>query len=234
MPLNQTQYMAVQLRQAAGGISDSAVGGGFTLGELRAAGEIGGAYQAIYQQVSQGKGGDEAFLALDLSMIDMKMETLIQTGAVGGTMAGILRGSLTQRHQDVMDAADQRLAVRSEQALPGEGSIPNLDRGLFQSIYDTVLNSFHHNGGDGLAAIRDGAAFGERAVAQAGRENPEVSRWGVSKSDYFAKFYASSQTSDWFGGIRLRKSEYEKYADSWKRFLSTISSPRDTGWNTRA
>lgn len=221
---NQNQYMASQLRQAADGISDRAVGGGLTLGDLRAAGEVGGAYQTIYQEVSQGKGGDEAFLALDLSMIDMKMETLIQKGVVSDTMAGLLRGSLEQRHQDVMDVADQRLTARREQVLSGEGLIPNLNRGLFQSIYDTVLDSFHQSSGDALAAIRDGAAFGEKVIAQAGQENPKVSRWGVSKSDYWEKFYTSCETSDWFGGTRIRKSEYEKYADSWQRFLHTISS----------
>lgn len=71
--LNQNQYMASQLREAVGTISDSSSGGGLTLGDLRAAGEIAGAYQAVYQS----SGGDEASLALDLSMIDMKTETLI-------------------------------------------------------------------------------------------------------------------------------------------------------------
>lgn len=221
---NQNHYMASQLRQAADGISDCALGGGLTLGDLRAAGEIGGAYQAIYQEVSQGKGGDEAFLALDLSMIDIKMETLIQKDILSDTMAGLLRSSLEQRHQNVMDVDDQRLTARREQALSGEGPIPNLDRGLFQSIYDTVLDSFHQSGGDALAAIRNGAAFGEKVIAQAGQVNPEVSRWGVSKSDYWERFYTSQETSDWLGGTRIRKSEYEKYADSWQRFLHTISS----------
>ena len=221
---NQNEYMASQLRQAVDGISDRAVGGELTLGDLRAAGEIGGAYQAIYQEVSQGKGGDEAFLALDLSMIDMKMETLIQKGVVSDTMTGLLHGSLEQRHQAVMDTADQRLSARREQALSGEGPIPNLNRSLVQSIYDTVLTSFHQSGGDALAAIRDGAAFGENVIAQAGQENPEVSRWGVSKMDYWEKFYTSRETSDWFGGTRIQKSEYEKYADSWQHFLNTVSS----------
>lgn len=130
--LNQNQYMASQLRQATSGISDSAVGGGeFSLGDLRAAGEIAGAYQVIYQKVSQGKGGDEAFLALDLSMIDMKMETLIQKGVVSDRMAGMLHNSLEQRHQNVMDMADQQLTLRREQALSGDDPTPNLNRNLF-------------------------------------------------------------------------------------------------------
>ena len=75
-------------------------------------------------------------------MVDMKMETLVQKGVVSDTMAGILRGSLEQRHQDVMDVADQRLTARREPALSGEGSIPNLNRNLFQPIYDTVQGRY--------------------------------------------------------------------------------------------
>ena len=221
--LNQDQYMASRLREAAAPISDSASGGKLTLGDLRAAGEIAGAYQEMYQRVSEGSGGDEAFLALDLSMIDMKTETLIQKGVVSETMAGMLQGSLEQRHQAVMDLADQRLADRREHALSGQGPMPNLDRGLFQSIYDSVLGSFRQNGGDALAAIRDGVAFGKTATAQAGRNHTKVSRWGVSKADYWERFYTSCEVSDWHGGKRTQKSEYEKYADSWQHFVTTLS-----------
>ena len=221
--LNQDQYMASRLREAAAPISDSASGGKLTLGDLRAAGEIAGAYQEMYQRVSEGSGGDEAFLALDLSMIDMKTETLIQKGVVSETMAGMLQGSLEQRHQAVMDLADQRLADRREHALSGQGPMPNLDRGLFQSIYNSVLGSFRQNGGDALAAIRDGVAFGKTATAQAGRNHTKVSRWGVSKADYWERFYTSCEVSDWHGGKRTQKSEYEKYADSWQHFVTTLS-----------
>lgn len=93
-------------------------------------------------------------------MIDMKIETLIQKGIVSDIMAGILHGSLEQQHQNMMDAADQRLTVRREHSLSGEGPIPHLNRSLFQSIYNTVLDSVHQSCGDALAAIRDGAAFG--------------------------------------------------------------------------
>ena len=76
--LNHDEYMASQLRQTAETITDRASGGDFTLGDLRAAGEVAGAYQTIYQGVATGKGGDEAFLALDLSRIDMKTETTMR------------------------------------------------------------------------------------------------------------------------------------------------------------
>lgn len=221
--LDQDQYMASQLRGAAGGISDSARAGELALGDLRAAGELAGAYQAVYQRASQGSGGDEAFLALDLGMIDMKMETLIQKGMVGEAMSGMLRSSVEQRHQDVMDAADQRLSVRRAEALSGQGPIPNLSRDLFQSIYNAVLGSFR-NSGDALAAIRDGAAFGKTATAQAGQKDPKVSRWGVSKADYWDKFYTSREISSQYGGKRAQRSTYQSYVDSWQHFLSTISS----------
>lgn len=225
--LNQHQYMASQLRQATDGISDNMVGGELSLGDLCAAGEIAGAYQAIYQEVSQGKGGDEVFLALDLGMIDMKMETLIQQGAISDCMAGMLQNSLEQRHQNVMDAADQRLTIRRDQALSGDGPIPNLNRNLFQSIYDKVLYSFRHNGGDALSAIRDGVSFGKEAIAQVSQKNPNVSRWGESKNAYLDNFYTSIKTSDLYGNTRIKRSEYLKYADSWQRFLSTISKPNE-------
>jgi len=222
--LDQEQYMASQLRDAADGISDSAKAGELALGDLRAAGELAGAYQAVYQRVTQGSGGDEAFLALDLGMIDMKMETLIQKGMVGETMSGMLRGSVEQRHQAVMDTADQRLSARRAEALSGQGPIPNLSRELFQSIYNAVLGSFRNSGGDALAAIRDGAAFGKTATAQAGQKNPKVSRWGVSKADYWDKFYTSREISSQYGSKRTQRSAYQGYVDSWQHFLSTISS----------
>lgn len=75
-----------------------------------------------------------------------------------------------------------------------------------------------------LSAIHDGVSFGKTAVAQANKENPKVSRWGVSKDDYWDKFYTSMTTSDLYGAARVKKSEYQKYADSWQHFLSTISS----------
>lgn len=223
--LNQDQYMASQLRDKTNSISDNAIGGNFNLADLRAAGELAGAYQDMYQKVAQGSGGDESFLALDLSMVDMKMETLIYKGIVSEKMATVLRSSLDQRHQDVMDTADQRLSVRREEALSGDGPIPNLNRELFQSIYDVILNSFHENDGNALTAIQDGVFFGKTATTHASQENPKVSRWGVSKDNYWDKFYTSIQTSDLYGNTRIKKSEYQKYADSWQHFLSTISSP---------
>lgn len=223
--LNQDQYMASQLREAVGSIPDSASGGSLTLGDLRAAGEIAGAYQEMYQSASQGSGGNEASLALNLSMIDMKTEALIQKGIVGGTMAGMLQGSLEQRHQTVMDIADQRLADRRENALSGRGPMPDMDRKLVQSIYNSVLSSFRQNGGDALAAIRDGVTFGKTATAQAAKDHPKVSRWGVSMADYWDRFYTSCEVSDWHGGKRTQKSEYETYADSWQHFLNTLASP---------
>lgn len=222
--LNHDEYMASQLRQTAGTISDSTSGGNLTLGDLRAAGEIAGAYQTIYHDVATGKGGDEAFLALDLSMIDMKTETLIQNGLVSDSMAKMLQTSLAQRHQNALDVSDQRLTVRQQEALPSEAPIPQMDRKLFQSIYDAVLTSFRKNGGDALDAIRDGVVLGKEATAQAHRENPRVTRWGISKETYWERFYTSSQVSDWHGGTRTQKSEYQSYADSWQHFLSTISS----------
>lgn len=221
--LNNNHYMASQLRQSVDGISTQTSGGTFTLGDLQTAGELGGAYQEIMQKVSQGSGGNEAFLALDLGMIDMKMESLIQTGKVSENMATLLKNSVTQRHQAVLDVADQYMAARRDEALSGDGPMPNMDRDLFQSIYNAVLDSFHENGGDALAAIRDGVAFGKEATAKAGQTYPKVSRWGVSMEHYWNQFYTAREHT-WYGEAHTQRSQYERYADSWQHFLNTVSS----------
>ncbi len=50
-------------------------------------------------------------MALNLGMLGMKMETLIQTETVSENMVTLLKNSVPQRHQAVLDVADQRIAV---------------------------------------------------------------------------------------------------------------------------
>lgn len=66
---------------------------------------------------------------------------------------------IEQRHKNIMDTTDQRLSVCREEALSGDAPMPNLNRDLFQSIYDVILDSFNKNNGDALSAIRDGVTY---------------------------------------------------------------------------
>ena len=100
-------------------------------------------------------------MALNLGMLGMKMETLIQTETVSENMVTLLKNSVPQRHQAVLDVADQRIAVHWEEALSSDGRMPNMERDLFQSIYNVVLKSFHQNGGDAMAGNR--VAFWKRS-----------------------------------------------------------------------
>ena len=100
-------------------------------------------------------------MALNLGMLGMKMETLIQTETVSENMVTLLKNSVPQRHQAVLDVADQRIAVHWEEALSSDGRMPNMERDLFQSIYNVVLKNFHQNGGDAMAGNR--VAFWKRS-----------------------------------------------------------------------
>ena len=125
--MNHDEHIASQLRWTAGTIQDSANGGNLTLSDLRAAGKIAGAYQTIYHSAAAGKGGCEAFQAPALGMVDMKTEALLQNGLVSDSMARMIQASLAQRYQNALDVSNRRLAVRQEEALSGETSIPQMD-----------------------------------------------------------------------------------------------------------
>lgn len=64
-------------------------------------------------------------------MVDMKTEALLQNGLVSDSMARMIQASLAQRYQNALDVSNRRLAVRQEEALSGETSIPQMDRELF-------------------------------------------------------------------------------------------------------
>ena len=218
------EYIAGQLRQAAGTLSEDASAGAYSLGDLCKAGEIAGAYQEIVQQASTGAGTNEAKLALDLSMVDMQTEILCQGGRVSDAMSALLQGSRDQRHETVFDAADQYFAARRERALSGTGPIPDLNRDLLRSIYGTVLTAFRANGGDALSAIRAGVTFGREATKSVHQQAPAVSRWGNAMAAYWESFYTDQTRSDWQGGTRLHPSEYAQYADIWQNFFPTAGA----------
>lgn len=178
-------YMAAQLRNAVleAGKQDSGFslqelrGKEFSFGDMRQAGELAKGYQMLYKNAGMGA---ERELAADLAMVDMKLQMQIRKGAVSTRMVNLLQGSQMQRHEGVMDAADARILSRSSKthiaANSGELVKAPLNRGLVKDIYETILHIFERNGGDPMAAIRDGLA------ALSGKSAEELHRSRSKKS----------------------------------------------------
>lgn len=236
---NHDAYIASQLRvSGATGQSETR----YSVQDLTAAGQIARTYQAELFNVSSC-GRNEATLALNLSMADMKAETMIQKGLVSQDMAALLRNSRAQGHENALAALDQALSKRENNLAPGEpkGTFAPVNRNVFQGIYNTVMNTYRQNGGDGAGAIRAGAAHGQTVTAQATVKNPNALRWGISIESYWKDFYIdpddkevsplakqmnrllvqAGQISD------LGCSTYQKYINSWQNFLTSIGSGVD-------
>lgn len=236
---NHDAYIASQLRAAeAAGQS----GARYSVQDLTAAGQIAQSYQTeLFNASSCGR--NEATLALNLSMADMKAETMIQKGMVSQNMASLLRNSRSQGHENALAALDQALSKRENNLAPAEpkGTFAPVDRAVFQGIYNTVMNAYQQNGGDGAAAIRAGAAYGQTVTAQATVKNPNALRWGISIESYWKDFYTApndketspltkqvnkllEQTGQTSG---LGYSTYQKYVNSWQDFLTSIGGGVD-------
>lgn len=240
---NHDAYIASQLR-AAGAAGQSKAQ--YSVQDLTAAGQIAQDYRAEIDGASSC-GRNEATLALGLSMADMKAEAMISKGLVSGSMAALLRSSRAQGHQNVLDALDRALAQRESHRATGEpkGTFAPVDRSMFQGIYDATLNAYRQNGGDGAGAIRAGASYGQTVTAQAAARNPQALRWGISMDSYWKDFYTAPDTKDvsplekqvnrlmeQIGKTSsLGSSAYQKYADSWRDFLTAIGG---SGLNIRA
>ena len=240
---NHDAYIASQLR-AAGKAGESTAR--YSVQDLTAAGQIAQDYRAEIDGASSC-GRNEATLALGLSLADMKAETMISKGLVSADMAALLRGSRAQGHENALAALDQALATRESSRASGEpkGTFAPVDRSVFQGIYDATLNAYRQNGGDGASAIRAGASYGQTVTAQAAARNPQALRWGVSMESYWKDFYTAPDTKDvsplekqvnrlmeQIGKTSsLGSSTYQKYADSWRDFLTAIGG---SGLNIRA
>ena len=240
---NHDAYIASQLR-AAGETGKSTAR--YSVQDLTAAGQIAQDYRAEIAGASSC-GRNEATLALGLSLADMKAETMISKGLVSADMATLLRGSRAQGHENALAALDQALSTRESSRASGEpkGTFAPVDRSVFQGIYDATLNAYRQNGGDGASAIRAGASYGQTVTAQAAARNPQALRWGVSMESYWKDFYTAPDTKDvspleknvnrlmeQIGKTSsLGSSTYQKYADSWRDFLTAIGG---SGLNIRA
>ena len=233
---NHDAYIASRLREAGTAGQGRAQ---YTAQDLAAAGQIAQAYEKEIKYA----GKDEARLALNLAMTDMKAEEMIRRGLVSGNMAALLRNSRAQGHQNALDALDQYLAKREGSRLSGEpkGTFAPVDSGVFQGIYNAVMGAYKQNDADAAGAIRAGVSYGQSATAQAAAKNPNAMRWGISMEYYWKDFYTTPDASErsaldqqvdallaQSGRTSNRGlSAYQKYMKDWQEFLTSIGGGLD-------
>lgn len=238
---NHDGYIASQLRTAGGTSQSKAKNALYSVQDLTVAGKIAQDYQSEIFGASHC-GRDEATLALNLSMADMKTETMISKGLVSDNMASLLRNSRIQGHEKALAALDQALSKREGNRLPGEpkGTFAPVDRMVFQSIYNAVMNTYRQNGGDAAGAIRAGVIAGQTATRQATAKNPNALRWGISSEHYWKEFYTTPPKQKEHSSYikldvyypvgyvgRQANSTYQNYVNDWQRFLTSIGGGMD-------
>ena len=234
---NHDAYIASQLR-AAGKAGESTAR--YSVQDLTAAGQIAQDYRAEIDGASSC-GRNEVTLGLNLSMADMKAETMISKGLVSDSMAALLRSSRTQGHENALAALDQALSTRESSRASGEpkGTYAPVDSTVFRGIYDAVMSAYRQNGGNAAKAIQAGASAGEKLTAQAAARAPKAARWGVSMKHYLQEFYKAPEEQEvtllglqikYLTNQKPRTSTYQKYVNSWQDFLSSIGG----GMNIRA
>lgn len=228
---NHDAYIASELRAAGTAVQSQAA---YTVQDLTVAGKAAKDYSAA------SASHDEARLALNLAMADMKTETMINQGLVSENMAALLRNSRPQAHENALNAADQYLAHRESTRQSGTpaGSFAPIDRKLYQGIYNAVMNAYQSNGGNGAEAIRAGVSYGQTATARARKANPKVSRWGISMETYWKDFYTTREPTtlekqcnklmEQAGQTpNFGLSSYQQYVNKWQNFLTSIGSGVD-------
>jgi len=229
---NCDAYLAAQLRKTGAGTEGA--GAAYSVEDLAAAGQIATLYRSEADSAAAGNR-DEAKLALNLAMADMKAEKLISSGKVGGRMAELLQGSRGRAHANVLDAAGRYLAKREanrSEYVPA-GTFAPMDRGMFGRIYSAVMDSYRRTG-NAAGAIRAGAAVGERLTGAAGRKNPQVLRWGSGMKAYWQNFYTTPQRRDDPLHRQISQmlqqanlpdksvnSTYQNYVNDWQGFLAS-------------
>lgn len=233
---NHDAYIASQLR-AAGAADQSKAQ--YSVQDLTAAGQIAQDYRTEIDGASSC-GRNEVTLGLNLSMADMKAETMISKGLVSGSMAALLRNSRAQGHENALAALNRALAQREGHRAAGEpeGTYAPVDSAVFRGIYDAVMSAYRQNGGDGAKAIQAGVSAGEKLTAQAAVKAPKAARWGISMECYLQEFYKAPEEETTVLGLQIKyltnqkpgSSTYQKYVNRWQDFLSSIGG----GVNIRA
>ena len=213
----------------------------YTIRDLAAIGQIVRFYQ---REVDGAKNGNrnEANLALNLSMADMKAEILISRGLVTDSMAALLRNIRSLSHSGVLDAADEYLSTisGSPQSTDQQNDKTPMNRTMFRSIYNTVMQAFQNNGSNAPQAIRAGVMYGQRVTAQESEQNPGVLRWGKPMADYWHNFYTTpghgelspleqkvQRMLSQVGQSRTHNSTYQNYVNDWRGFLTVIDYQED-------
>ncbi len=230
---NHDAYIASQLR-AAGAAGQSKAQ--YSVQDLTAAGQIAQDYRAEIDGASSC-GRNEVTLGLNLSMADMKAETMISKGLVSGSMAALLRNSRTQGHENALAALNRALAQRESHRATGEpkGTYAPVDSAVFRGVYDAVMSAYRQNGGDGAKAIQAGVSAGEKLTAQSAARAPKAARWGVSMRSYLQEFYKAPEEETAVLGLQIkyltnqkpRSSAYQKYVNRWQDFLASIGGGVD-------
>lgn len=230
---NHDAYIASQLR-AAGAAGQSKAQ--YSVQDLTAAGQIAQDYRAEIDGASSC-GRNEVTLGLNLSMADMKAETIISKGLVSGSMAALLRNSRAQGHENALAALNRALAQRESHRATGEpkGTYAPVDSAVFRGVYDAVMSVYRQNGGDGAKAIQAGVSAGEKLTAQAAARAPKAARWGVSMKHYLQEFYKAPEEEATVLGLQIKyltnqkpgSSTYQKYVNRWQDFLSSIGGGVD-------
>jgi len=230
---NCDAYLASQLRKTGAGTESGKAA--YSVSDLTAAGKIAKLYQSENASVA---GRDEAKLALNLGMADMKAEKLISTGMVNRKMAELLKNSREAAHSAVLDAADQYLA--KQEANRGKyvsaGTYVPMDREMFRQIYSAVMNNYKQSG-DAPSAIRAGAAVGQSLTEAANKARPNVLRWGTGMTAHWQNFYTTphqrnhplhQQISQLLQQANLpdksKNATYQNYVNGWQSFLTSIGS----------
>nr|WP_326208384.1 hypothetical protein [uncultured Oscillibacter sp.] len=231
---NHDAYIASQLR-AAGKTGGSTAR--YSVQDLTAAGQIAQDYRAEIDGASSC-GRNEVTLGLNLSMADMKAETMISKGLVSGSMAALLRSSRAQGHENALAALNRALAQRESHRATGEpkGTFAPVDSAVFRGIYDAVMSAYRQNGGDAAKAIQAGTSAGEKLTVQAAARAPKAARWGISMKHYLQEFYKAPEEQEvtllglqikYLTNPKPRTSTYQKYVNSWQDFLSSIGGGVD-------
>lgn len=226
-------YIASQLR-AAGAAGQSKAQ--YSVQDLTAAGQIAQDYRAEIDGASSC-GRNEVTLGLNLSMADMKAETMISKGLVSGSMAALLRNSRAQGHENALAALNRALAQRESHRATGEpkGTYTPVDSAVFRGVYNAVMSAYRQNGCDGVKAIQAGVSAGEKLTAQAAARAPKAARWGVSMRSYLQEFYKAPEEETTVLGLQIkyltnqkpRSSAYQKYVNRWQDFLASIGGGVD-------
>lgn len=197
---NHDKSMAAQLRQAAMEVPASDANADFTLTDLQWASEIAGNYQALYASASGGGKHHSEFYVLSPALVDMKIETLADSGILNQNMSTVLRDSMENRHRQIAEIAHTP-RVGEQQA----DSSFNYAR--FKDVYNHILGVFHQTG-DAVSAIREGGSYIQKTAHS------------TSVQYRYENFFAPS-------GNGSNGPKFNAYKSNWEAFQKSLEGQKD-------